>query len=43
LLDDGSRGAAVGGLQVHIAHSLDPRLNYDDFTALLRAHARRGI
>jgi hypothetical protein len=42
LLDDGRVGEAIAGRQVHVAHSLDPRLNYDDFTALLRAHARRG-
>jgi hypothetical protein len=25
-----------------MAHSLDPQLNFADFTALLRAHARRA-
>lgn len=42
LLDDGGAGAAVAGREVRMAHSLDPRLNYADFIALLRAHARAG-
>jgi hypothetical protein len=40
--DDGRHGAVVEGRQVRMAHSLDPRLNYADFIARLRAHARRG-
>jgi hypothetical protein len=32
----------VGGREIRIAHSLDPQLNFADFTALLRAHARRA-
>jgi hypothetical protein len=31
----------VGGREIRMAHSLDPQLNFADFTALLRAHARR--
>jgi hypothetical protein len=32
----------AGGREIRMAHSLDPQLNFADFTALLRAHARRG-
>jgi len=40
LLDDGRFGDAVEGRQIRLAHSLDPRLNFADFLALLRAQAR---
>ncbi|HEX8788249.1 MAG TPA: nucleoside hydrolase [Telluria sp.] len=40
LLDDGRYGAPIAGRQVRLAHSLDPRLNFADFLALLRAQAR---
>lgn len=42
LLDGGGYGDAVEARQVRMAHSLDPRLNWADFLALLRAHARSG-
>jgi hypothetical protein len=32
----------VGDREIRMAHSLDPQLNFADFTALLRAHARRA-
>jgi hypothetical protein len=37
LLDDSRYGEMIGGRQVHMVHSLDPRLNLVDFLALLRA------
>jgi hypothetical protein len=40
LLDDGSYGEPIAGRQVRLAHSLDPRLNFVDFLALLRAQTR---
>lgn len=40
ILDDGRHGDVVPGREVRVAHSLDPRLNLADFTALLRIHAR---
>jgi inosine-uridine nucleoside N-ribohydrolase len=42
LLDDGHYGEPVPGREIRVAHSLDPRLNIDDFAALLRAHVRRA-
>jgi hypothetical protein len=41
LRDDGGYGDIVPQREVSMAHSLDPRLNYTDFLALLHAHARR--
>lgn len=41
ILDDGRHGDVIPGREVRVAHSLDPHLNLADFTALLRAHARR--
>jgi hypothetical protein len=32
----------VAGREIRMAHSLDPQLNFADFTALLRTHARRA-
>jgi hypothetical protein len=40
ILDDGRHGDVVAGRDIRVAHSLDPRLNYVDFMALLRRQAR---
>jgi hypothetical protein len=39
-LDDGRHGDVVAGREVRVARSLDPRLNYAHFTALLRRQTR---
>ncbi|GAB3464845.1 hypothetical protein GCM10027321_29170 [Massilia terrae] len=42
ILDDCRNGDEIAGRRVRMFHSLDPRLNFADFIALLRLHARRS-